>query len=164
MEFAAKYKDECVAISCDNKNKVHIGTLAVSRYHQVKKLYPCNDRPNYKDHDFPLPGYLITPCGYLQLQHTDADQDKTYTDSLGRKLYSTSRTGALNIVNRISSFHKSTIETHVNDLLPIVKQHVDTSGITTVVLLTDNGPDWNVNSLVNVLYLVRLWMTGKLAW
>jgi len=34
-EFASKFEKECISLSCDNKNKIHIGTQAVSRYHQL---------------------------------------------------------------------------------------------------------------------------------
>ena len=34
-----------VLLTCYNKNIIHIGTQAVSRYHQLKKLYPSYDLP-----------------------------------------------------------------------------------------------------------------------
>ena len=53
LEFAAQFSNEVVALSCDCMNKVHVGGMAVSRYHQVKKVHMINDSPNYPDHDFP---------------------------------------------------------------------------------------------------------------
>ena len=45
----------------------YLGTLAVSRYHQIRKIFLQSDRPNYPDHDFPLP-YKLVPDGILILQ------------------------------------------------------------------------------------------------
>ena len=66
-EAAEFYSDEVIRISADDKNKVNVGTLAVSRYHQLSRFFMENDSPNYLDHDFPIPGYKITPSGYLIL-------------------------------------------------------------------------------------------------
>ena len=52
----------------DDKAKVHVGTPSVSRFHQILKLFPSNDRPNFKDHDFRLPGYLLNVSGYMLLE------------------------------------------------------------------------------------------------
>ena len=53
--------------SCD-VNKIKVGTLAVSRYHQLeKRYYPVDDAPNYPDHDFLVPGYHIIASGYMRL-------------------------------------------------------------------------------------------------
>ena len=48
-------------------NKINVGTLAVSRYHQIRRLFLVDDSPNYDDHDFPTPGYKIETSGYLRL-------------------------------------------------------------------------------------------------
>ena len=58
-------------ISADNKAKVKVGrsTLATSRHHHIRRVYlnaPGN-APNYFQHDYPTPGYLLTPAGYLIL-------------------------------------------------------------------------------------------------
>ena len=67
-ELFELYSDECVRISADDKNKVNIGTLAVSRFYQINKFFPMNDSPNYGDHDFPHPDCKIVPSGYLVMQ------------------------------------------------------------------------------------------------
>ncbi|VDI30459.1 Hypothetical predicted protein [Mytilus galloprovincialis] len=124
MEFASKYSNDCVLLSCDNKNKIHIGTLAVSRYHQLRRFYPSGDRPDFPDHDFPFPGYLITPCGYMLLCSKSSEQNiqNKCQDELNREHYPIYRTGPLTVVNRVSQFHKSTVESHTNDLIPILKE------------------------------------------
>lgn len=57
-----------VTCSTDTMNKA-IGTLAVSRYRQIRKVFPVNDKPDYPNHDFPIGhGYKITPVGYMVLE------------------------------------------------------------------------------------------------
>ena len=67
-EFSAQFQQETALISCDNKNKINAGSLAVSRYHQLKRLFPVSDGPRYLDHDFPVRNAKITPSGYLVLE------------------------------------------------------------------------------------------------
>ncbi len=68
IEAGEYFHDEVIRISADDKNKVNVGTLAVSRYHQISCFFVTNDNPEYLDHDFPIPGYKITPYGYLVLR------------------------------------------------------------------------------------------------
>ena len=56
-EFSEMFSSECAIFSCDDMNKVKVGALAVSRYHQIDHFYPTEDAPNVPDHDFPVPGY-----------------------------------------------------------------------------------------------------------
>lgn len=63
-EFTMKFREEA---SCDDMNKVKVGPLAVSRYHQIYRYFHQDDQPNYPDHDFPLPRYLLIPSGYMEL-------------------------------------------------------------------------------------------------
>ncbi|CAF1238698.1 unnamed protein product [Didymodactylos carnosus] len=67
-ELASLYPQEIISLSCDNKCKIPIGSLAVSRYHQIRRFFPKDQRPNYPDHDF-KEGPYITPCNYLELRH-----------------------------------------------------------------------------------------------
>ena len=46
MEFASQYNDEIVAFSCDDMNKINIGTMAVSRYHKIRRFFLSGDAPN----------------------------------------------------------------------------------------------------------------------
>ena len=61
------FADECVSVSCDTMNKIKVGTLAVSRYHQIKKIFMKDDNPRTPDHDFPLK-YKLIPNGIMVLQ------------------------------------------------------------------------------------------------
>ena len=55
---------------CSNiKSMIGVGRPAVSRYHQLKKFFIAGDDPDYRDHDFPTPGYLICPSNYMVIQH-----------------------------------------------------------------------------------------------
>lgn len=60
--------NETVALSADDKNKLNVGTLAVSRYFNIGKFFMTNDQPNYPDHDFPYSGAKLVPAGYLLLR------------------------------------------------------------------------------------------------
>ena len=79
-EFAQMFSKFCAIFSCDDMNKVKVGALAVSRYHQTERFFPIEDAPNVPDHDFPVPGYLLIPSGYMRLVPntdtcTDGDSD-----------------------------------------------------------------------------------------
>ena len=56
-------------------NKVKVGALAVSRYHQIERFFPVDDSPNVPDHDFPVPGYLLIPSGYMRLLKNASDSE-----------------------------------------------------------------------------------------
>ena len=44
-----------------------VGVLAVSRFCQIRRFFLHGDEPIYPDHDFPVPGYLLSPAGILVL-------------------------------------------------------------------------------------------------
>lgn len=52
----------------DDMAKIKVGAPAVSRYHQIRRLFPTNDSPNFEDHDFPVPNYLLSVSGYMFLK------------------------------------------------------------------------------------------------
>ena len=55
--------------SCDDMNKIKMGpATAVSCYHQQFRFFLRKDSPNFADHDFPNPGYLIICSGYQMLE------------------------------------------------------------------------------------------------
>ena len=70
-EFPKMFSSECTIFSCDDMNKINVGMLAVSRYHQIKRFYHKEDAPNVADHDYPVPGYLLIPSGYMCLLYKD---------------------------------------------------------------------------------------------
>ena len=62
---------------------------------------------------------------------------------------------------RACKFGGSSGQTHVNDLLPILRaQRNDGKGVAFVKV--DNGSDWNLLSLVNELYFCRMWKQSGL--
>ena len=67
-ELAEMFSDETIALSTDDKNKVHVGTLAVSRHFSINNIFATNDQPNYPDHDFPYANAKLVPAGYLILK------------------------------------------------------------------------------------------------
>ena len=56
-EFAELFKDDISIFSMDDMNKIKVGPPAVSRYHQLRRLYSSSDMPNMPDHDFPRVSY-----------------------------------------------------------------------------------------------------------
>jgi hypothetical protein len=67
-ECAEYFRDFFFVLSCDGMNKVNVGVLAVSRYHQIRTFFPLDDAPNYPDHDFPFPNSKIAVDGYMELK------------------------------------------------------------------------------------------------
>ena len=59
-------------LSSDDMAKIKVGPLAVSRYHQMRKIFLKGDQPNLPDHDFPIPGYLLNTSGYMWLQNNNS--------------------------------------------------------------------------------------------
>ena len=72
--MAAYFPDEITIISADSMNKIRYGTLAVSRYHQIRKIFMNSNKPKYLDHDFPLP-YKTIPDGIMILSNNKDDDN-----------------------------------------------------------------------------------------
>jgi hypothetical protein len=162
-EMSASYTDECAIFSCDSKAKVHIGGQAVSRYHQIRKYFPLSDAPHYADHDFPVPGYLIEPDGYMLLQKKDgcvSEPDKEIKDSLGREIIGIPQTGPLWVYNRCVKQTSTNMCEHINDIRNLLAKYLINKPVIT--FLTDGGPDWTPKSSVNQFFLGRLWKDEKL--
>ena len=73
------FSKECAILSADDMNKIKVGAIAVSRYHQIQRFFHTDDSPNIPDHDFPVPGYLIIPSGYMRLI-SNSSQDSSIVD------------------------------------------------------------------------------------
>ena len=74
-EFATLFSDHVTMISTYDMAKIKVGPPAVSRYHQIQRLFPTSYSPNYSDHDFPVPNYLLSVSAYLVLQDADVDMN-----------------------------------------------------------------------------------------
>ena len=46
-ELIAYVRDECTVVSTDLMNKIRYGTMAVSRYHQICKIFLSDDASKY---------------------------------------------------------------------------------------------------------------------
>ena len=291
-ELASLFSKEIGILSIDDMSKIKVGAPAVSRYHQVKTYFPVNDQPNLKDHDFPVPGYLLGTSGYMFLEpttdqnfaetllslydqectvidndsfknmeangvkgtlydvlvhqmkvhlnvtttseeikdeirrkaateddidvllttaaslfltnivvfhgagehsliaanksiegplyifkHEDAtfesvsfkneiidpfnvinglDQQRMEYDNLGRAHLSTPHSGPSSLFVRSSKYNHSTISTHITDLYLLLKSEIDASTRNSFMFISDGGPDFNPSSVLNQLFLYRL--------
>ena len=61
----------------DDMAKLNVGAPAVSRYHNIRRLFATSDAPNYKDHDFPVSNYLLSVSGYMILEDRTFDNTST---------------------------------------------------------------------------------------
>ena len=134
-DFCRLYPELCAFVSVDDKAKGNMnGKPFVSRYHQNRAFYLQGEGPNFKDHDFPMASYLAVISGYLIVNLVTG-------------------LAQLNIVLRAFRFQNSNAETHCNDLLDILCRLQQ----PVLFLLSDNGPDWTLQSWVVIFYLGRLW-------
>ena len=62
-EFCSLFKGYSCILSMDDMAKIKVGAPAVSRYHKLRRMYPTDDMPNFHDHDFPVPNYLLSASG-----------------------------------------------------------------------------------------------------
>ncbi|CAB4044267.1 PREDICTED: uncharacterized protein LOC105443326 [Paramuricea clavata] len=67
-EFCTLFQSDVCIASMDDMAKIKVGAPAVSRYHQLRRLCPTMDMPNYADHDFLVPNYLLSASGYMFLE------------------------------------------------------------------------------------------------
>ena len=64
-ESCSMFSNECQLYLADDMNKICMGpTTAVSRYHNQHQFFMLSNSPNFSDHDFSNPGYLIICSGY----------------------------------------------------------------------------------------------------
>ena len=68
--------DACILIM-DDMAKIKVGAPAVSRYHQVKRLFAPTNMPNLHDHDFTVPNYLLSVSRYMYLEQISDDSHES---------------------------------------------------------------------------------------
>ena len=73
-EFVSMFPRSASILSTDDMAKIKVGLPAVSRYHQVRKMFMKDDNMNPLDHDFLIPGYLLNTLGYVWLQNNPQNQ------------------------------------------------------------------------------------------
>lgn len=74
MNVGAEFAEESICLYFDDINKIHLGTSALSRYHQSRTLFPLEDISIYIDHDilfrnssiFPQDIYIYIYCSKSQ--------------------------------------------------------------------------------------------------
>jgi len=104
---------EVAHFSGDVKNLLPIGyTTAVSRYHNINRVFSLGKAPQKESHDFVLPGYTLQICGWLHL----TSEVKEYQDDLGRVRIQRPRGGTLYMSIRSKKFRAANAATHFGDL------------------------------------------------
>ena len=97
----------------DDMAKIKVGTPAVSRYHQVRRLFASTDMLNLSDHDFALPNYLLSVSRYMYFEQMNDESDDsdlpTYEISL-------EKLGLRDIVVNTGSFDDVDILFHGDNL------------------------------------------------
>lgn len=153
MEFASLVGEGALVYSADNKNKLKVGDKipAVDRRLKPNTIFPAQDRPNLYDHDFPTPGYLITPAGYLQM----TPSTDTTTDELGRERYEIPKRGQATVVLR-GPHSPMNIASHLDDMRSVIDiGGLVKAGKSLLVMIVDGGPDYNVNHATNEYFYGR---------
>ena len=124
------------------------GRAEVLRMVRSNSFMLSSDRIQLPDHDFPEPGYKISPMGYVFLQPTGSDQ--------------LPRSGPLTLYLRSHMFNKESAMSHSDDLMDCLRLVVDATKKKAVVMGVDNGPDWCRHSVKTVLAMGRVWETMDL--
>ena len=81
---------------------------------------------------------------------------------LGRTHLSTPHTGSASLLVRSSKYNHSNIFTHVTDLYSLLRSEMDTSSRNSFLLVSDSGPDFSTSSVLNQLFLYRLFKSLNL--
>ena len=77
-------------------------------------------------------------------------------DGLGRLHLNTPHSGPLFVKIRAQKFHSTNIVTHITDIYNILQADPQKYNKPVLMLMSDGGPDFNPLSLLNELYLYRL--------
>ena len=135
--------------SADSKNKIRVGddTLAVDRRIDIILFFPINDSPACFDHDFPVPGYALTPAGYLEICPISTPQ--LTVDHIGREHFALPEKGQLTVI--LHSLHSSNnIASHLSDMTRYLDVPARVAeGRQLLVLVVDGGPDFYANHGLN---------------
>ena len=75
-------------------------------------------------------------------------------NNIGRTHLKTPYSVHTEIFLRAQRFNSTTAATHVNDMLPMMKKETE-NGKSVFFVLSDNGPDFNLGSLLNTLILLQ---------
>ena len=145
LEIVAKYNEEVIGFSADAKAKFNLSGAAVSRMVRANSFMLTSDPIQLADHDFPEPGYKISPMGYMQLIPKDSEQ--------------VPRTGPLTLYLRSHMHSKESATSHSSDLIACLRPVVEENKKKAAVVVVDNGPDWCRHSTKTVMAMGRVWET-----
>ena len=185
-ELAFLFKDECTLISADDKNKVNVGTLAVSRHIKTHGYFPESKTPNNPDHDFPFPNSKLTPSGYMilnkqctrsrscsplrkprvisrrccSLSPPAIHKESLCFDKSGRPHIPWPRSGPLHVYIHADRYMNSTSQMHYHHLNDLIKNQIVQKPVLGIIC--DGGPDWSSKCPANVINYGRLWRDNNL--
>ena len=112
-EFCTLLGSDACILSMDDMTKIKVGTPAVSRYHQVRRLFTSTDMLNLSDHDFALPNYLLSVSRYMYLEQMNDESDDS---DLPTYKISLEKLGLRDIVVNTGSFDDVDILFHGDNL------------------------------------------------
>ena len=141
-ELATYIPEEYAGISADSMNKIRYGTLAVSRYHQIRKIHLTDDTPKYLDHDFPLQNKTI-PDGLMILSNQQTndlfiDEDFVNTNNMRKDGLANLESTARNIENDEDRLKRSLfraayeLQEKVKDVVKCITEQLLTKGFKNV--------------------------------
>ena len=61
----------------DDMAQIKVGAPAVSRYHQVQRLFASTSMLNLSDHDLPVPNYLSSVSRYMYLEQMNDESHES---------------------------------------------------------------------------------------
>lgn len=84
------------------------------------------------------------------------EQQSLKYDNLGRAHLPTPHAGPATLFVRSSKYNHSSIATHITDLYSLLRSEMDTSSRKSFMFVSDSGPDFSPSSVLNQLFLYRL--------
>ena len=75
LRFVILLGSDACMLSMDDMAKIKVRAPAVSRYHQVRRLFTSTDMPNLSDRSFPVPNYLLSVSRYMYLEQMNDESD-----------------------------------------------------------------------------------------
>ena len=92
----------------------------------------------------------------------ELEQQSLKYDNLGRARLAMPHTGPVSLFARSSKYNHSNISTHVKDLHSLLRSEMDTSSRNSFMLVSDSEPDFSPLSVLNQLFLYRLFKSLNL--
>ena len=119
-ELSSLFPNDISILSAHDMARIKVGAPAVSRHHQVKRLFLENDTPNLNDHDFPVPGYLLNVSRHMFLENHPTDTRDHSNDSASN--HDETLAYGFQNGNVKHSFENMTIEKKEGNIFDIIKR------------------------------------------